>query len=506
MAHSGEITPGKWLLATAVAVAGVIAVGYLAGNAGNKEENAQVVEQQSQLKQQLSHRACTDDELNESEIRNGPSGDANEHIDAYLSQVYYKFSTLTKAHRYPEACELGEKFLVHLKRRYGSDQIYYYVISLDIAQAFIDAKQEDRAIEILTLAFNGLLPTPDMPVDEFKRVVKPCVKCCLKLSNLVTPLEGIGQAEQLFVALERWIEIEPESLEAKELYFLWACHLIGFYRTLGYWAKTEAVYRQFEAKKDMVPDEIRRDILDSYAASVHLQGKTVDVLAMLQDYFVEKKEKSNWALVRLAKFYFYLDMFEKSEAALERLYDNIRDADRGKGESLASFTELMTVKAELGKEEDFKKLDAIIRQLVPDAKRRGTCLFVRSKYLITQESSITDHYHFMLKVCIQRPCRPEGEYELPEEDLLRKLSSFYLEAHFQHPQQGKDDIVIGKEVNHYDVLLDSPVFDTPFEPHRWYSTDCYLYRDASKSEYLGRHYQLIYYEPKSAKPSTNLYI
>lgn len=88
MANHTEMTPGRWLLATAVAVVGVVAVGYLAGNAANKEENAPVIEQQPQLNQ-LRHitkniQPCTEDELNESEIRNGPAGDANEHIDACM--------------------------------------------------------------------------------------------------------------------------------------------------------------------------------------------------------------------------------------------------------------------------------------------------------------------------------------------------------------------------------------------------------------------------------------
>jgi hypothetical protein len=41
------------------------------------------------------------------------------------------------------------------------------------------------------------------------------------------------------------------------------------------------------------------------------------------------------------------------------------------------------------------------------------------------------------KVCIVKPCRPEGQYELPEEQLKRKLDKFYLEAYFDNPEEGK---------------------------------------------------------------------
>lgn len=147
------------------------------------------------------------------------------------------------------------------------------------------------------------------------------------------------------------------------------------------------------------------------------------------------------------------------------------------------------------------------------------------------EATLTDRYHFMLKVCIQRPCRPEGEYEQPEEELTRKLSSFYLEAHYEHPESENRTnpahfhsdalahLIVGQQVDHFDVLLDSPVFESEFSANRWYSVDIFLFRyaridyplcsldsDSTKSELLGRHYQLIYHDTNVIENSARLII
>jgi hypothetical protein len=85
MANS-EMTPGKWLLASAVAVVGVIAVGYLSGGIVAQEDENRVADH-PRFNQNLAHQlgAIVSVETNESEISdNVPHGEDNENIDACM--------------------------------------------------------------------------------------------------------------------------------------------------------------------------------------------------------------------------------------------------------------------------------------------------------------------------------------------------------------------------------------------------------------------------------------
>jgi len=287
---------------------------------------------------------------------------------------------------------------------------------------------------------------------------------------------------------------------------------LHLYRKFGYWKKIDEIYQSFVQNLSNKPSEDASDIQDmveNYVSALHQEGKTQQAIQTVEQFLQEVRENKfekiegvmEWGFNRMGKFYFYLDDYENAKKCLLQLQDycSVHHSDKYGTlcMPLAGFVELMTSNVELGNEDLFSEMEQKLKSMDADlgSSHYSNMSLVRSKYLISQESVITNHYHLVLKICIKRPRRPEGEYEKPEDQLDRKLTKFFVETFFENPATDEADLHTTQDVDHYDFNVDSPVFTTPAQPYHWYTVKMYLYSDSTKEQLLGKHFQLVYLEP-----------
>jgi len=325
--------------------------------------------------------------------------------------------------------------------------------------------------------------------------------------------ETLKYIEQCYDVLEWWIEKQPDSEEAGQLFQLWMTHIMHIYRKSGFWVKIEKVYKTFVNRKGVISNDGDYDLVENYVSALHQQGKTEDAIRIIETALSEVRQNNSivkvesiieWGLNRMSKFYFYLDNFESARKCLSELKDYC-ELHRGDKYGtikmpLTAFVELMTANVELDDVEKYAEMENKLKESELDlgATQYTSNALVRSKYLITQSALITNHYHLVFKVCIKRPVRPEGEYEKSENDLVRKLDHFYVECFFENPAGG-EPLTITQEVKHFDFEIHSPNFEIAAKPYNWYSTKLYLYEDSTKQQLLGKHFQMVYLEPAAAQ-------
>jgi tetratricopeptide (TPR) repeat protein len=543
-----EMSPLKWALVGAAAVGGMCAIGYLAGE--QKEEapkggGGQNEELQKMMAQMMmggmgggmpgmgggggigggggmpgmggrggmgrgmpeedsdeSEEALVESESDEDSFTSiatkRPTPVKSTAITPPSYQYYETFSKFMKAEKFVEASIVGEKYLQSIGDKRSSQ---YAVSCLEVANAYKRVNKA-KAKELFLRSFEILTSkTPESP-----EIYKYTISCCLELQNILPEAEHIVCQEKLYDVLEEWRNREPDNEEAKSLFQLWMVHVMNIWRQLGQWSKVEALYKKFADMKTADTDPVQvQDMVENYASALHQQGRTVEAIQVIQGFMDEIKHKKQskyeavveWGYERMSKFYFYLDDFEGSERCLISLKEYILAAHPTKDEktvfSIPALVQLMTVEVELNKEEDYEKLYEQLKSMEPEG-RDNSLAHTRSKYLITQSTVMTNHYHLVFKVCIKRPHRAEGEPEKTEDELIRKLDKFYIEATFENPS-GEEPLVCCKDVNHYDVEVDSPTFTSSATPYKWYWTKIYLYEDSTKQNLLGKHYQNIYLKP-----------
>jgi len=409
---------------------------------------------------------------------------------------------------------LEKNFLSALEKEYGKNSHRYCLLSLEVASVFKAVNKKEKAIEIMKHAFETLIPTFDslsnsdsVPTEQ----IKPLISCCLQLNHALSDLECIPYIERVYNLLEWWCNKDSDSDDAIDLFRLWISHMMHMYRKCGFWMKTEKVYLAFmsnQNKKHIEGGIEVQDIVENYVSALHQQGKTEEAIKIIEKFLEEVKENNNekiesafeWGLNRMSKFYFYLDDFKNSQRCLLELRKFCEVHSINKYGTLhvplSSFVELMTVHVELGIEEYFTELENQLKTMDSDigSNLYGNNSLVRSKYLITQETLITNHYHLVYKVCIMRPRRPEGEFEKSEDDLERKLTKFYIEVFFENPCKTEAPLFLAKEIDHYDFEVDSPNFTVTAQPYHWYTTKMYLYSDKTKEKLIGKHFQMVFLE------------
>jgi tetratricopeptide (TPR) repeat protein len=435
---------------------------------------------------------------------------------ALLGQLYFTFTKYVETKKYIEASVIGEKFLQALEKEYGKNHQQYCLLSIEVANVFKAVNRKDEAVELLKHAFSKLMPKTEgqLNVATPTAIIKHLISCCLTLTHLIPEPEGVEYTEKIYQLLEWWTNKEPNSEEALQLFHLWMSHIMHLFRKCGFWKKIEAIYLNYintnQNKKTSEDGIDIQDMVENYVSALHQQGRTIEAIQIIEKFLKEMKDNKlesidtiiEWGLNRMSKFYFYLDDFQNAQRNLLELRDycTLHHSDKFGAPlymPLSGFIELMTVNIELGNEEVFEQLEQTLKNLETDLGVTNYAYhsLTRSKYLITQEAVITNHYHLVFKVCIKRPKRPEGEYEKSEDNLERKLNKFFIEMFFDNPCKSEKPLFASQEVAHYDFVVDSPNFSVPAQPYNWYTTKMFIYADSTKQQLLGKHFQVVFLEP-----------
>eukprot|EP01127_Copromyxa_protea_P019943 TRINITY_DN6574_c0_g1_i1.p1 TRINITY_DN6574_c0_g1~~TRINITY_DN6574_c0_g1_i1.p1 ORF type:complete len:718 (-),score=123.93 TRINITY_DN6574_c0_g1_i1:89-2242(-) len=233
-------------------------------------------------------------------------------------------------------------------------------------------------------------------------------------------------------------------------------------------------------------------VVELEAASYHQQGRTRDAIQKVVGYYSIISHLSDdkifqqipWCLSRTSKFHFYLDQFEESRQFLTELsrFKKIH----GLAVTAQELGDLLIVYSELDLKEEFTKMLTQIRER--DAAESCT---IRSKYLLTTKINVThNNYTVSLLVCRTLPSRREGNID-EESQYVRKLDSFYAQIVYEFPTKNKEVVVEEKKIEGYFFDLVSPTFVFNGE-EGWYLFTIYIYKDETKLEMLGKHYQPIF--------------
>jgi len=257
---------------------------------------------------------------------------------------------------------------------------------------------------------------------------------------------------------------------------------LSAFRSEGQFQDINTLVADLRTRFPHKPIEIR-PIIEQQVGSYHQEGKTVEAIEYLKAYYEQIKDLPDstlaiWCHQRMAKFEFYMDHFEE---ALEHLLAAYALKPR---EESGLISDLISVYVELGKDAEAEK---IFKQLTHS---KHMTELTRSKYLLTCGTRLDRNYNLVLKICRARPQRKEGEKELDESDYERKLENFFLEVTFPHPQTN-EPIIVEQSVDHYDIEIQSPNFTTPAVPNTWHLVKLVLYKDATKQEVVGRHWQAV---------------
>jgi hypothetical protein len=492
-----EMTPGKWVAAAVVASASLVAIGYFAGSTGNQSSNLDLKKmeetRESMLQQGSSRNKEAEVESEEDDITLD-SLEKKSLSEEELAMLYQKFIHLQKSKKTEEASIIASKLLYGLEKKYGSEHKLYCILSLDICKSL----PKDKAVPILIHALGVLLPEnhdSTLSLSDISSCLKYSTSCCLQLANLLPGRESLPYTEKVYQILHKSVCTYPDLEDAKQLYFLWAAHLVLQYRPLGYWIRIEEVYKEFFSLTAYSKEDFLT-MLDAYATALHQQGRTLEAIELFKQKQIENGDISDYSYNRLAKFYFFLDDFANCEQSILSLQEHYLGTLKYPDLHLplSSFNELMTACLELGKYEEYERLEKQMRSIIPEPNRTPYSLYTRSKYLITLVASLNTCYRLQLKVCLKRPNRSEGELEKRDEESDRKLGSFYLEAFFDNPIQGEAPLQIAMPMSQYDFAVISPSFPEA-TPYKWYAAKIFIYSDETKSVLLGKHFQLFYKEP-----------
>jgi tetratricopeptide (TPR) repeat protein len=413
-----------------------------------------------------------------------------------LAMLYQKFIHLQKMKKTEEASIIASQLLYGLEKKYGSEHKLYCILSLDICKSL----PKEKAIPILIHALGVLSPEnlePNLSLSDLSSCLKYSTSCCLQLANLLPGRESLPFTENVYQILHRSVCTYPDLEDAKQLYFLWASHLVLQYRPLGCWIRIEEVYKEFFSLTAYSKEDFLT-MLDAYATALHQQGRTLEAIELFKQKQLANDDISDYSYNRLAKFYFFLDDFancEQNILSLQEYYSGTLKFPE-LHLPLSSFNELMTACLELGKIEEYNRLEKQLKAYTPDPNRTPYSTYTRSKYLITLVANLNTSYRLQLKVCLKRPNRKEGELEKRDEESDRKLGTFYLEAFFDNPTEGEEPLHNSMSNSQYDFAVISPSFPEA-APFKWYSAKIFIYTDESKSVLLGKHFQLFYKEPYS---------
>lgn len=310
-------------------------------------------------------------------------------------------------------------------------------------------------------------------------------------------MEGLDESKRLLTLIGEILDenvVSGEDVEdSVECYVSCASLLVlQKLRQFALWTELHRYAQEVQDKVSTIQPFLLDRIVEAQAGALHQEGKTLEAISTLRTFYNLIKEKDgrrkseviSWCLSRMAKFHFYLDQYNESLELLNNLveYHTVNHTKT----SLQDLADLLSVYVELGEEE---KAQEIVDQI---CRREEGAIYTRSKYLITTDGSITDRmYKLNVKVCRTPPARKEGDADDDEDNYIRKLTDFFLEVHYQNPEDSSNPLITEQPVDHYDIDLSSPNFSKP--PHSgWYLIKMNIYKDGSKQDLLGKHYQLFY--------------
>jgi len=403
---------------------------------------------------------------------------------------------LQKNHQYTQAEELIEPIVEALENGEGKGSNDWVAFQFYVAKFYSEQHKYEESLNICKTILSTLEPKLDEEKTPYYYTVAVTLLKCFNKLGLTA--EMVTDSVKIFqVLLKKYQEDQADTTESFLLQ--WTSTIFYEFRKVGYWNDLNRLAQQIQDEMLETRPLILEPLMEAQASALHQAGKTREAISRLEKYYSlikglgpDAEKAIHWCLSRIAKFYFYLDEFGLSR---DRLLDLVAYADSHVAQlSLEPLIDLASSHLELGEEEAALKVLDRIRK-VPPSKIPGNILCTRSKYLITCEARLGNRYDLNFKICRTPPARKEGEAEEDEADFKRKLDNFYLVCIFENPDPNGEPLLMETPVDHFDIDVKSPSVPTVMTASCWFLVKLILYKDSSKSERIGQHYQLVSYTP-----------